>query len=72
MQHFSSISPPDWVLWGKSGGLLYNTKQEAGCFQNKYSACFQRVSEWQMVDQMKANTEILLMYFHFKERERIL
>lgn len=59
----ASILPPDWVLWRKLSGLLYNTKQEAGCFQNKHSECFQRVYEWQMVDQVKASTEIRFMCF---------
>lgn len=63
MQRFYSILPSGLGLWGKSSGLLYNIKQEAACFQNKYSECFLKFSEWQMVDQVKATTEILLMYF---------
>lgn len=54
-QHVYTILPPDWVLWEKRGGLLGSTKQEVGRFQNKDSKCFQKVSEWQMVDQGKAN-----------------
>lgn len=59
-------------MGGESGGLLYNTKQDVGCFQNKYGECFQKVSERQMVDEGKANTDILSVYFLLKKIERIL
>lgn len=40
-------------------------------FSEKYIERFQKVSEWQIVDWVKANTEILLVYFLFKKTERI-
>lgn len=45
---------------------------EVGSFQNKYSECFQKASELQMVDEVKASTDILSKYFLPKKRGRAL